>query len=398
MELIVTFGGNINLNIVEDIQHFHNVIEGKTCINADTCGDIDINRDNLIVTRGFEKALKTPGYIKRVYLTIVNGKNVDENHFNPAWLKEFVIVDNQETEWGRFQILERRTNSEWQYLNLLENLIFQGKEREGRNGPVLSLFTNHFTFDLREGFPLLTTKRMFTRGIIEEFLFFLRGDTNTTSLSEKKIRIWEGNTSEEFIKSRNLPYTKGVMGPMYGYQWRYFGAKYEIDDDGIPSQPSGGVDQLKNIIDMINTNPCSRRIMMTVYNPIQVDEGVLYPCHSIIVQFYVEGEYLDMFCYNRSQDTLLGVPYNIASSSLLLSVVAKITNKIPRFLNMTMGDTHLYMSHTEQAKEQISRIPYSFPTLTLSDSISMDIHSITAKDFVISEYSHYSSIKADMVI
>ena len=145
------------------------------------------------------------------------------------------------------------------------------------------------------------------------------------------------------------------MGPMYGYQWRFFNAPYSVDVNGLPFQPKGGIDQLKNIIHLIRNEPDSRRILMTAYNPSQAEQGVLYPCHSIIIQFNVQDTFLDMFCYNRSQDVGLGVPFNIASSSLLLMTVAKLTNKIPRKFYMTMGDTHIYKDHIEPLKQQMKK-------------------------------------------
>ena len=137
---------------------------------------------------------------------------------------------------------------------------------------------------------------------------------------------------------------------------------------------------------------------MTSYNPSQADMGVLYPCHSITIQFYVEGDFLDMFCYNRSQDIFLGVPFNIASSSLLLMIVSKLTFKIPRFFYMTMGDTHIYSDHLEQVKEQMTRVPYSFPKIVFPDIQTLeDIDKLCAKDFILSNYNHHHSIDAQMI-
>jgi dihydrofolate reductase/thymidylate synthase len=261
-------------------------------------------------------------------------------------------------------------------------------------------------FDLRNGFPLLTTKKMFLRGIIEEFLFFLRGDTDSTILSEKGIRIWEKNTSDEFISSLGLPYAKGVMGPMYGYQWRFYNAEYTLAN-GRPTNKQGinkeginkeGIDQLADVVHLIKNDPTSRRILMTTYNPEQASLGVLYPCHSITIQFYVQNEFLDMFCYNRSQDFFLGVPFNIAPSSLLLMIVAKLTNKTPRFFYITMGDSHIYSEHISQVEMQIKRMPFAFPTLQIPDIKELkEIDSLTAKDFILSDYKFHSQIQAEMI-
>lgn len=279
---------------------------------------------------------------------------------------------------------------EMQYLNLMSDILKNGDNRIGRNGVTMSMFGKHMKFDLRNGFPLLTTKKMFFRGIVEELLFFLRGDTDSKILEEKKINIWKGNTSKEFLEDRGLNYEPGIMGPMYGYQWRRFGATYGTVDKGI--------DQLANVINLIKNDPGSRRIIMTDYNPSQAEEGVLYPCHSIIIQFYVQNNFLDMFCYNRSQDVLLGVPFNIASSALLQIIIANITGLTPRFFNLSMGDSHIYDSHISAVREQICRVPYVFPQLELHklNDIS-DIEKLKYNDFILSGYIYHPSIKAEMI-
>ena len=263
------------------------------------------------------------------------------------------------------------------------------------------MFNHSLKCDLREGFPLLTTK-VFLRGIIEELLFFIRGDTITSKLSNKSINIWKGNTSAEFLKDRNLDYAEGVMGPMYGFQWRNFNKKYFVDNLGKPYtiNDGGGIDQLANVIHLIKNDPTSRRILMTSFNPEQSDEGVLYPCHSIILQFYVDGEYLDLFCYNRSQDLFLGTPFNIASSALLLSIISNITNKTPRYLHITMGDIqHIYESHIKCVKQQLEKIKYKLPILTITQKIELDgIENINKDIFIVEDYKHNGNIKSEMIV
>jgi dihydrofolate reductase/thymidylate synthase len=348
----------------------------------------------------YNHALSNNKYVDTIHMSVMKKEYHCDTWFDKKLLDDFVIVDQQDYEEFTHYVLKRTNSGERQYLNLLNNIIKNGIERDGRNGKTLSIFTEHFKFDLREGFPLLSTKKMFIRGIIEEFLFFLRGETDSNILSQKKVRIWEGNTTKEFIENKGLKYAQGIMGPMYGYQWRKFGQDYLINEDGYPidNGNSKGVDQLANVINLIKNDPHSRRILMTSYNPLQAEEGVLYPCHSITIQFYVDKEYLDMFCFNRSQDTFLGVPYNIASSSLLLIVVAQLTNKTPRFLNMTMGDTHLYEDHICCAKEQIERIPYKFPTIKIKNITDIsDIETLKDSDFILENYLSYPTIKAKMV-
>ena len=346
----------------------------------------------------YKSALEIPNLIETIHLSVMKQSYVCDKFFDRKLLSNFVVISQTEYEDFIYYKLSRTDNGEQQYLNLLQKILDQGVVAQTRNSLTRSLFVEHFVFDLTKGFPLLTTKKMFLKGILEEFLFFMRGFTDSTLLAEKGVNIWNGNTTSEFIKSMGLPYADGVMGPMYGYQWRNFGCKYTIDDKGRPVPPEGGIDQLQNVIDLIREDPKSRRILMTSYNPLQAEEGVLYPCHSISIQFYVDREYLDMFCFNRSQDTFLGVPYNIASSSLLLMVVAKITEKTPRFLKMSMGDTHLYENHLRQASLQRIRIPYKFPTMNIPEISSLnDLDNYTAADFVLENYISHPKIQADMV-
>jgi len=365
-------------------------------------GHVGVADEKVMVAGGaqiYKEALTNPSFVRRVHLSVMKGEYTCDAFLRLEWLDSFVIVE--ETSYDQFThlVLVRTDHGEHQYVQLLRRVMADGQVRTGRNGDTLSVFKSDMTFDLRNGFPLLTTKRMFLRGVLEEFLFFLRGDTDASLLSQKNVRIWEGNTSDEFIASMQLPYAKGVMGPMYGYQWRFFNAEYTVDADGRPVPPTGGVDQLSDVVHRIKTDPNSRRILMTAFNPSQAQQGVLYPCHSIAIQFFVQDGYLDMFCYNRSQDAFLGVPFNIASSSLLLMVVAKLTGKVPRHLHMTMGDTHVYTSHVEQVKTQLTRLPYALPTLELPPGLTSidDIGRLTAQDFTLSNYRCHPAIPAEMV-
>ena len=354
---------------------------------------------NMFVAGGKKTYEATIPMVDKIHLSRMKTSYTCDTFFDMNLLKNFVIVEETDHDEFIHYVLTRTTQGEQQYLDLLDSILKSGEECIGRNGPTKSLFIKHFCFDIREGFPLLTTKKMFLRGIIEEFLFFIRGDTNCKILSDNKVHIWDGNTSSEFIASRNLSYAEGIMGPMYGYQWRYFGAPYILNEDNTPKPPKGGVDQLANVINLIKTDPKSRRILMTTYNPTQADEGVLYPCHSITIQFYVQNDNLDMFCYNRSQDSFLGVPYNIASSSMLLMTVAKLTNKIPRYLKITMGDTHIYQDHMDQAHEQIQRIPYKFPHLKLPSMETLkDLEKCQTNDFILTNYKYHPIIKAKMIV
>ena len=186
------------------------------------------------------------------------------------------------------------------------------------------------------------------------------------------------------------------MGPMYGYQWRHFGAEF---DEATGQPVTEGVDQLQRVIDLIRNDPTSRRIIMTSYNPAQAEQGVLYPCHSLMMQFYVHGEFLDLNCYNRSADLFLGLPFNIASTALLHLLIAGLTGKTARNLSLQLGDVHIYESHIEAVKEQIARMPHSFPRLQVAKPLKEleDIENLVGGDFTLLDYDSHPAIKAEMV-
>lgn len=287
---------------------------------------------------------------------------------------------------------------EIQYLNLLKEILEKGDYRQGRNGGTYSLFGKTLRFNLKDEFPLLTTKKVFFRGVVEELLFFLRGLTNSKHLEEKKINIWRGNTSQDFLKSRNLPYQEGDMGPMYGFNWLHFGAEYK----GCHHDYTGeGFDQIEHIMNLLEHDPFSRRIIMTTYDPVSAEEGVLYPCHGIVTQFYCREEngikYISCSTYLRSNDMFLGSPFNIASYALLTYLICQKLGPEyqPDELIMQIGDAHIYESHIEQCKEQISRIPFSFPKIKMKPFTDWKL--LTFEDFQLIDYESHSAIHAEMV-
>lgn len=345
----------------------------------------------------FKEALMHPELIDNVHISFMKGTYECDTNMPSLDLNEWVIQEQENHEFFTHNVLKYELEGEKQYKDLLQDVLSLGTIRAGRNGETKSLFCRNMTFDLRKGFPLLTTKKMFFRGIVEELLFFIRGETNSKLLEEKSINIWKGNTDRKFLDSLKMESRQeGMMGPMYGYQWRFFGAKYD-EKTGKPSEK--GVDQLSGIVNLIRNDPNSRRIIMTDFNPAQADQGVLFPCHSIVLQFYVDNNYLDMFCYNRSQDMFLGTPFNIASSALLLTLISRITNLQPRYLHMSMGDIHIYKQHYEHAKEQITRMNYRFPTMRIDKQIHeiVDVENLTYEDIVLENYISHPAIKAEMV-
>lgn len=278
------------------------------------------------------------------------------------------------------------------YLNLLNKIITTGSIRKDRTGVgTIGVFGEKLKFSLENNqLPLLTTKKVFFKGVIEELLFFIKGETNSKKLEEKGVNIWKGNTSREFLDKRNLHhYNEGEMGPMYGNQWRNFSQNPNIK----------GIDQLANVINLIKTDPYSRRIIVSAYNPLVSDLCVLEPCH-LFFQFYVSDDKLSCQFYQRSVDVFLGLPFNIASYSVLTHIIAKACNLQTKEIIFVGGDVHIYSNHIEQAKLQLTRTPYKLPTLSINKNIS-DIHDMEKleyKDFILNDYKSYASIKADMAI
>lgn len=300
-------------------------------------------------------------------------------------------------------------NNEIGYLNLLEHILYNESHRHTRNAQTYASFGHQLTFNLQDGFPLLTTKKVLFDKVISELLMFLKGETDTKVLEAENNFIWKSNTNEKFLKHMNLLYPVGFLGPMYGYNWRFYGKPYSI---GNNDNNSKYVDQLKYVLDLLFNDPNSRRIIMTTYDPLTVDQCVLYPCHGLVTQFFVRTEndeqYLDLKMYQRSGDLFLGVPFNIASYALLNELLCKITNFKPGYMTITFGDCHIYTSHIEQVKEQLSRknMIHELPKLKIKkdfikgkdiDSALKYIFELKTNDIEIENYISEPFIKAQMV-
>jgi len=294
-------------------------------------------------------------------------------------------------------------HEEYQYLDLLSDCLKHGSVRKTRNARTHSMFNRTIQFNLQKGFPILTTKKVFLRGIFEELMFFLRGQTDSKLLEAKGVHIWRPNTTQEFITNCGLPYEEGDMGPMYGWNWLHFGAEYV---DKSTDYTGKGYNQLAYVMDLLKRDPFSRRILMTTYDPASAKKGVLYPCHSIVVQFYVrecEGKYfVSMAMYQRSVDLACGLPFNIASNALLLHLLCATLSRdsdkkyVPDILSIVLGDIHVYESHVGNVEEQIKRMPFTFPTLGFKQSHS-DLESYSFEDIELSSYVCHPPIKYDMV-
>jgi thymidylate synthase len=294
-----------------------------------------------------------------------------------------------------------RNIDEDNYLLSLKYILNNGEIRETRNSKTLSVFNQNLTFNIHNQFPLLTTKRVYWKGVLEELLWFIKADTNAHNLADKSVHIWDANSTRTYLDIRNLnEYEEGECGPIYGYQWRHFNAPYtkQKDRDDNWSLENKGVDQLQYIINTIKTDPTSRRLFMSAWNPTQLDEMCLPPCH-VSYQFYVsQDKYLSCTMTQRSGDMFLGVPFNIASTALLTYMIAYITNLEPYKVHINIGDAHIYYDHIDAVKEQLTRSPYSMSKLEITNRSDIKkIEDFTNTDFIITNYNCYPTIKAKMI-
>ena len=262
-----------------------------------------------------------------------------------------------------------------QYLDLLDRILKEGVQKGDRTGTgTISIFGNQMRFNLGDGFPLLTTKKLHLKSIIYELLWFLNGDTNVRYLQEHGVRIWNEWADEN-----------GELGPVYGHQWRSW-----------PDYKRGTIDQIANVVDQLKHNPDSRRMIVSAWNVAEVDSMALPPCHTMF-QFYVANGRLSLQLYQRSADTFLGVPFNIASYALLLQMMAQVTGfKAGDFIHTT-GDTHLYLNHLDQARLQLSREPRPLPVMKINPDVK-DIFSFRYEDFQLEGYDPWPHIKAEVAV
>src|SRR5215211_7156409 len=262
-----------------------------------------------------------------------------------------------------------------QYHDLIEHILTEGAEKHDRTGTgTLSVFGHQMRFDLSAGFPMLTTKKLHLKSIVYELLWFLAGDTNIKYLNDHGVRIWDEWADE-----------RGDLGPVYGQQWRSW-----------PAADGAAIDQIAHVVDMIKKNPDSRRLIVTAWNPAEVDRMALPPCHCLF-QFYVAEERLSCQLYQRSADTFLGVPFNIASYALLTLMVAQVTGLQPGDFVHSFGDAHLYLNHLEQARLQLSRSPRPLPHLRLNPSVR-SLFDFRYEDVAIEGYEPHPAIRAPVAV
>ena len=294
------------------------------------------------------------------------------------------------------KIRNNKTHDENQYLNLIDDILIYGTDETGRNGIARTVFGSAMQFSLKNDIlPLLTTKKVAYKTCLKELLWFIKGSTNNKELKSQNVKIWNDNASREFLDSRGLyENEEDDLGPVYGHQWRHFNAEYSNCKADYSDK---GVDQLKYIIDNLKdpVNRNSRRLVMSAWNPVQLDEMALPPCH-ILVQFnVVDNDKLSCSLYQRSGDVGLGVPFNIASYSILTHLIAKHCDLKATDFNYFLGNAHIYDDHIESLRQQTEREPYQFPRINIKN-IYDDIEKYSVDDFEINDYNHYDVIKMKM--
>ncbi|OAY37221.1 bifunctional dihydrofolate reductase-thymidylate synthase isoform X1 [Manihot esculenta] len=306
--------------------------------------------------------------------------------------------ENSKFEVKKFSFLPKMVferHEEFLYLRLVQDIISDGVLKDDRTGTgTLSKFGCQMRFNLRKTFPLLTTKKVFWRGVVEELLWFISGSTNAKVLQEKGIHIWDGNASRDYLDSIGLKdREEGDLGPVYGFQWRHFGARYT---DMHADYTGQGFDQLLDVIDKIKSNPDDRRIILSAWNPSDLKLMALPPCH-MFAQFYVANGELSCQMYQRSADMGLGVPFNIASYALLTCMIAHVCNLVPGDFIHVFGDAHVYSSHVRPLQEQLQKLPKPFPILMINPE-KKNIDSFVAADFKLIGYDPHHKIEMKMAV
>lgn len=398
-----------NLLFVNSLQSALDIVKLKNCEDAFVIGGITL----------IQEALSRPE-LKKVYITKISENLLLSNLEDELQTIEYKLSNNFIQESYKTENFNNGTiegkvefycytlnnkisnNFEKHYLNLLKHVLENGKERTDRtNVGTVSIFGNFFKINVENEFPLLTTKKMFWKGIVEELLFFISGSSDTKLLEAKGVNIWKGNTSREFLDKYKLTqYREGETGPIYGYNWRYFGKKYIPLDQRETNESENeyqGVDQLQNAINLIKTDPTSRRIMVSAWNPIDLDKVCLPPCHYNY-EFYVEDKNkLSILVNMRSVDLFLGLPFNIASYTLLLYMIAHLCNLKPYEVSFSLGDSHIYLNHLEQVKLQLNREVKNASKLKIVRNVR-SIDDFKFEDFELINYECCGPIKAEMAV
>lgn len=344
---------------------------------------------------------------KRIYLTKLKIDYSCDQFFPFDMIKHLDQHRDPYTtaEFNRYVFLPNVVHEEQKYLNLLRKIMETGEERKDRTGiNTKSLFGEKVEYDITKRIPVFTTKKVEFDIILKELLFFISGKTDTRILESQGVKIWRANTSKEFLEKQGLDYDVGDMGPGYGFQWRHSGDAYLGPEGPIPNSDKvvkyNGVDQLQNVIQSIKSDPFSRRHIINSWNPSQISQMALPPCH-VMCQFYVSAdrEWLDCMLYQRSGDMFLGVPFNVASYAFLTWMIAHLTNLKPRKLIHIIGDAHIYTNHFSQVKKQLTREPLPLPMLSFRQGAKiLQIDDFKLENFIIDNYQSWPTIPAEMAV
>lgn len=381
-------------------------IDDVTCYNTldESLKNIPIDNKKIFVIGGEQLYREAIAHkdCELIYVTEIN-QNFNCDRFFPCINRQFSLINHSElfTEnevsfrYLTYKKKEYEYYAENAYLNVLRCILDHGNKRKTRSGNTLSLFGSRLEFDLNSGIPLLTTKKMAWKTCLKELLWFLSGSTDNKILQKQNVNIWNGNTSREYLDKYGFINRKeGDLGPGYGFQFRYSGAKYIDCNTNYHGQ---GIDQINECIRLIKEDPNSRRIVMSLWTPSDIPEMSLAPCHGIAIQFYVNNGTLDCQMYQRSGDMFLGIPFNIFSYSVLTLMISHLTNLKPGKLILVIGDLHIYSDHISACQTQLKRHPRAFPILNIKRDIK-NIDDFKLDDFELIGYHPYDSISAKMNI
>lgn len=337
----------------------------------------------------------------------IQGENLNLTPFKNYTLDSFEPPLFSESTHSKTTLLHYtytpKSHQEYEYLNLMRDILDNGHQREDRTQVgTKSIFARQMRFDISKTIPVVTTKFLPWKMVLKELLWFLQGKTDSKVLEAQGVGIWKGNSTRAFLDQRGLThYQEGDIGPMYGYSWRHWGHPYQ----GCSADYTGqGYDQLTELIENLKKDPFSRRHLLTTYNPSEVKNSVLAPCHGVATMYYVEKDaedQLHLSCHVvcRSSDTFLGLSFNIASYAMMTQIIAKKCSMKPKELILSTGDTHIYLNHLNQVQEQLGREPLPFPILDINDSVrDKPFEEITVDDFNLVGYIYHPVIKAPMAV
>jgi dihydrofolate reductase/thymidylate synthase len=404
--------GRLNVVVTNDPSKYEEGRDGDNVVFTTMKGVDDIikGKEKVFIIGGEALYKMYVGFADNIYATVVEGEYACDRFFPIEQFALYQIEDYSPVQRSQDGITYRYitykyvdekdrvySDTEHSYRMNMYNILDYGKKRDDRTGVgTIAFFGLQFRFDISKNIPLLTTKFVGFNTVLKELLFFLQGKTDSKELENQGVGIWKANTTREFLDGRGLTgYREGDMGPMYGFNWRHFGAEYKGCDVAV----EGGYDQLEALIDGLKKDPYSRRHMITTFNPATVSQSVLAPCHGIVAQFYVEDGGLSCQVYCRSSDSFLGLPFNIASYAIMTYIIAKKVGLKPAELILVSGDCHIYKNHIEQVKTQLERKPLPFPVLRIDDSVAdKSFDDICLEDFELVGYLHHPAIKAPMAV